>query len=323
MGGKAFTSGPAPLFTPRLPPELYYSLRDHYVSLLSTYYTQAATPIEAPCKTSYGDIDVLVSQPKCMSVNTTTLVKALDAVKCSSNPGSPTASFAVPYPGLQDTYVQLDVHVCPPGLFEWELFHQSHGDLWNLLGTTIRPVGLTANDVGLHVRIPEIEEVNRKRGMLLLTSEPDQVLDFLGLDRDKYQKPFESVEALYQFVLGCRWFSSETYVRAELKANDRKRMAQRELYRRFVEKWLPQNRQFVEMGGERIQGATREDIQELALTVFGKRDQFEQRIQEWRRERSELLEKQESRLRRKADAAKREEYAEAWMNWLERDSPVL
>ena len=323
MGGKAFTSGPAPLFTPRMPPELYYSLRDHYVSLLSIYYTQAATPIEAPCKTSYGDIDVLVSQPKCISINTNTLAKALGAVRSLSTPGSPTASFAVPYPSLQDTYVQLDVHVCPPGLFEWQLFHQSHGDLWNLLGTTIRPVGLTANDVGLHVRVPEIEEVNRKRGMLFLTSEPDRVLDFLGLDRNKYERPFESVEALYQFVLGCRWFSSETYVRAELKANDRKRMAQRELYRRFVDEWLPKNRQFVEMSGERTQGAMREDVQEAALTMFGKREQFEQRIQVWRRERSELLEKQERRLRRRADAAKGEEYAEAWMNWLERDRPVL
>lgn len=323
MGGKAFTSGPTPLFTPRMPPELYCSLRDHYISLLSIYYTQAATPVEAPCKTSYGDIDVLVSQPKSISINTITLAKALDAVKNSSTPGSPTTSFAVPYPGLKDTYVQLDVHVCPPGLFEWQLFHQSHGDLWNLLGTTIRPVGLTANDVGLHLRIPEIEEVNRKRGMLFLTSAPDQVLDFLGLDRDKYKRPFESVQALYQFVLGCRWFNSETYVRADLKANDRKRIAQRELYRRFVDEWLPENRQFVEISEERPQGATREDVQELALNVFGEREEFDKRIQVWRRERSELLEKQERRLERRADAAKLEEYAEAWMNWLERDRPVL
>ena len=323
MGGKAFTSGPTPLFTPRMPPELYYSLRDHYVSLLSDYYTQAASPIEAPCKTSYGDIDVLVSQARSVSVNANTLAKALNAVRTFSTTGSPTASFAVPYPGLKDTYVQLDVHVCPPGLFEWQLFHQSHGDLWNLLGTTIRPVGLTANDVGLHLRIPEIEEVNRKRGMLFLTSEPDQVLDFLRLDRDKYERPFESVEALYQFVLGCRWFSSETYVKADLKANDRKRMAQRELYRRFVDEWLPENRRSVEMDEQRAQGATREDVQELALDVFENREEYHQRIQVWRKERSELLEKQERRLERKAEAAGLEEYAKAWMNWLERDRRVL
>ena len=323
MGGKAFTSGPTPLFTPRMPPELYYSLRDYYISLLSTYYTQAATPIEAPCKSSYGDIDVLVSQPKSISVNTDTLAKALDAVRILSTSGSPTASFAVPYPGLENTYVQLDIHVCPPGLFEWQLFHQSHGDMWNLLGTTIRSVGLTANDVGLHLRIPEIEEVNRRRSMLLLTSEPDQVLDFLGLDRDKYERPFGSVEALYQFVLGCRWFRNEMYVKTELKANDRKRMAQRELYRRFVDEWLPAKRQFVEMHGERAQGATRDDVQKSALNVFGKREEFEKSIQVWRRERSDLLEKQEGRLRRRADAANLEEYAEAWMGWLEGDRPVL
>ena len=323
MGGKAFTSGPTPLFTPQMPPELYYSLRDHYVSLLSNYYTQAASPIEAPCKTSYGDIDVLVSQARSISVNANTLAKAINAVRTCSTTGSPTASFAVPYPGLKDTYVQLDVHVCPPGLFEWQLFHQSHGDLWNLLGTTIRPVGLTANDVGLHLRIPEIEEVNRKRGMLFLTSEPDQVLGFLGLDRDKYERPFESVEALYQFVLGCRWFSSETYVKSDLKANDRKRMARRELYRRFVDEWLPKNRRSVGTDEQTAQGATREDVQELALNVFGNREEYHQRLQVWRNERSELLEKQERRLERKAESAKLEEYAKAWMDWLEPDRRVL
>ena len=156
------------------------------------------------------------------------------------------------------------------GGFEWQLFHQSHGDMWNLLGTTIRPVGLTANDVGLHVRIPEIEEVNRKRSMLFLTSEPDQVLDFLGLDRDKYERPFQSVEALYQFVLGCRWFSGEPYVRAELKANDRKRMAQRELYRRFVDEWLPENKQLVEKSGKRAQGAMRESCPGIGVECFWK-----------------------------------------------------
>ena len=43
----------------------------------------------------------------------------------------------------------------------------------------------------------------------------------------------------------------------------------------------------------------------------------------WRRERSELLEKQARRLKRRADAVKLEEYADAWMNWLERGRPVL
>ena len=320
MGGKVFTSGPAPLSTPRMPPELYYTRRDYYISLLAAYYDQAATPIEAPCKTSFGDIDILVSQPKSPSLDRNTLLEALDAVEAFSTAGSPTTSFAVPYPGLQHAYIQVDVRVCPSGSFGWQLFHQSHGDMWNLLGTAIRPLGLTANDVGLHVRIPDIEKFDRKRGMVFLTNEPDAVLGFLGLDRDKYARPFESVEALYQFVVRFKWFSAEVYVRDGLKANDRKRMVQRDLYRRFVDQWLPKNQSIFDANWE--PRVSRDDVQGLALSIFKKREKFEECIQIWRRDRKELLEKQQIRLKRKADAVKLDEYAGAWMKWLERGRPM-
>jgi hypothetical protein len=214
MGGKAFTSGPTPLDTPRMPPELYHSLRDHCLCLLFPLYEEVATPIEAPSKTSYGDIDILVSRPKSSPKppSTQIIAKNLSAVRVFTTPGSHTTSFALPYPNRSDAYVQVDVHLCPPGTFHWQLFHQSHGDIWNLLGTTIRPFGLTANDAGLHLRIPEIEELNRKRGMLLMTRQPDEVLDFLGLDPDVYAQPFESVEVMYEFVVACRFFRGGTYV---------------------------------------------------------------------------------------------------------------
>lgn len=318
MGGKAFTSGPTPLSTPRIPPELYHRLRDHYLSLLSTLYTQVATPVEAPAKASYGDIDILVSQSKdvCTPPTTENLVKTLSAVRTFRNSGSATTSFVVPYPDHAEEYVQIDVHVCSEGTFEWQLFHQSHGDLWNLLGTTIRPFGLTANDVGLHLRIAEIEELNRKRAMLFLTSEPDDVIDFLGLDIDEYQRPFDSVEAMYEYVVCCRFFRAETYVRDDLKANDRKRMAQRELYARFVDVWVPENAHFIKTRVGRDRRLMREDVQEAALGRWRKRPDFERRVEEWRRESGELKVKQEGRKERKAHAKEAEEYAEAWIGWL-------
>ena len=316
MGGNAFTSGPSPLSTPRMPPSLYDTLRHHYLSLLSNYYTSVATPVEAPSKSSYGDIDILVSEPKDPILNTNSLASPLSAARTFHTSSSPITSFAIPYPGRADAYVQLDVHLCPSGTFKWQLFHQSHGDLWNLLGTTIRPFGLTVNDVGLHLRIPEIEEVNRKRGMLFLTDSPDEVLDFLGLDADVYAQPFSSVEALYEFVVSCRFFRGSMYVREDLKANDRKRMNQRDLYRRFVDDWLPNNTHFVKTHGEKYPGLMKEDVQEVALKRWSKKEEYEMKVEDWRRERRELLDKQEGRLKRKADAVEVEEYVNAWTTWL-------
>lgn len=319
MGGKAFTSGVAPLRTPRMPPEVYYSLRDQYLSLLSTLYAQVATPIEAPSKVSYGDIDILVSQPTTPSVSTECLAKILGAERFTT-PGAATTSFALPYPNLSENHVQVDVHICPTPTFHWQVFHQSHGDLWNLLGTTIRPFGLTANDVGLHLRIGEIEDLNRKRSLILLTNEPSAVLELLGLDEKSYHRPFESEEAMYEYVVGCRFFKGETYVRGDLKANDRKRMAQRELYRRFVDTWLPKNENRIKTHMTRVPTLTRDDVAELVLDRFGKRQEYDRSVRIWRQERTDLLAKQEGRQKRKSDALELEIYGSAWVDWLKRNT---
>ena len=303
-----------------MPPDIYFLLRDHYLQLLSSFYTQIATPIEAPKKASYGDIDIIVSLPKCTSTSAEFLVKVLGAVRIITIPGSPLTSFALPYPNLQNNFIQLDLHLCPPNTFHWQLFHQSHGDLWNLLGTTIRPSGLTANDVGLHVRIEEIEDLDRKRALLFLTCDPDAVLDFLGLDTDAYKRPFESVESMYRYVCECRFFSDERYVRGERKANDRKRMAQRELYRAFIQDWLPENAHLVGQQKEKNALISRGSVLEESLNRFGKREEYEKRVEEGRKEREELLIKQERRQKRKADAAEFDEYASAWMRWLDRNA---
>ena len=92
------------------------------------------------------------------------------------------------------------------------MFHHAFGDLWNLLGTTIRPFGLTANEKGLHIRIEEIELLDRKRSMICLTNDPREVCHLLGLDAARMGLDDDGV------VLGgdgtnCRGFQNmEEYV---------------------------------------------------------------------------------------------------------------
>ena len=320
MGGNAFSSGPSPLLTPRLPPEIYFQIRDHYQCLLRALYKRVSTPIEAPSKSSHGDIDILVSSDSCTnppSPETGVVAALVNAKRTFTTAGSPTTSFAVPYPNLPDNYVQVDVHVCPPETFEWELFHQSHGDLWNLLGTTIRPVGLTANDHGLHLRIEEIEASDRRKSLVFLTKEPEAVVSFLGLDVERYGKPFGSVEEMYGFVKECRFFDASRYGTNGLKANDRKRMKQREIYRRFVEEWVPVYCELPE--DVSTMTPTRAEILEEALETFDKRDEFEAQLKEWRTKQADLLARQEKKKRegRKGLWAEAEAYADGLTSWLE------
>ena len=327
MGGKAFSAGPDPFFTPRLSPALYACLVARISDLLRTVYIHVSTPPPAPSKPSHGDIDMLVCCPSVTPApTTTTLVSLLGAERTISTP--PSCSLAVPHPELANAYVQVDIRVCDDvESWKWELFHHAYGDLWNLLGTTIRPWGLTANDRGLHLRIEEIEVMDRKKSLVWLTKHPRVVCDLLGVDADKLALDSDgvfwfpghghqsngtlaSMEELYAFVLTSRFFRRETYVRSTLKSNDRKRMAQRVGYSLFVDEWLPSHDG--PDGGDPT--LTREGVTEEMLERFNLKAEHDARLKQWRSEQAALQAKKVGREERKRQAMEDEEYANAWMS---------
>lgn len=329
MGGKAFANESPELPTPRMPPFVYHHLRQKYISILSAFYLHVGSPTESPEKSSHGDIDILVSSPRdpIHPPAPAVLTTALSAVK-TINSGS-IKSFAVPYPDEPGVFVQVDVGVCKPALFEWELFHTSYGDLWNILGTAIRSFGLTANDRGLHVRIREIEAVERKQSLVFLTCEPEAVLRFLGLDVAEYRAGWTRVEDMFAFLVRNRFMTKEAYVRRELKCNDRKRMLQRDVYRRFIDDWMPgwdegsgggavhlQKEGGDDNEWEGIRKARRIAVLQEALDQFGKRPEYDAKMVEWRAKRKQWLDKSERREDRKIRAVEEAEYADAWIQFL-------
>lgn len=105
------------------------------------------------------------------------------------------------------------MRTCPDvASWKWELFHHAFGDLWNLLGTTIRPFGLTANENGLHVRIEEIEALDRKKSMIFLTKDPWEVCDLLRLDQERIGIDEEGVVRGGQGIDGRGFRTMEEYV---------------------------------------------------------------------------------------------------------------
>jgi len=135
------------------------------------------------------------------------------------------------------------------------LFKHAHGDIWNLIGSTIRPFGLTVDEEALWLRIPEIEAYDRNRAKVTLTNDPVEVLRFLGLAIGSFwSEPFPSVEAMFNYVTTCRLFwvcpraeeeeeeegnvgragvSGGEVGAKRLKHNDRRRIKGRPVYRRW------------------------------------------------------------------------------------------
>lgn len=237
------------------------------------------------------------------------LAIALCAKRYNHIPQNPTTNFAIPVsdsscnddrPSEDDNDVipchQLDVQVCPKETFDWMVFKKSWGDLWNILGTSIRPFGLTAKETGLYVRIPQIEEQNAKKSLLLLTRSPEETLGFLGLDKESYGDGFSSVEEMLRFACSSRFFRRERYVKDELKTSDRKRMEKRPLYRTFVEDYLAA-RPEVRCGDDASEGddtqvgnangVTRDSVLKEAIDIFDARLQYQTMMEEWKSKQQE------------------------------------
>src|SRR5687767_4993582 len=148
MGGSAFSVGPDPLDTPRMPPDVYEAVKAHCSAKLQELFICVASPIEGPGKTDYGDVDILLAWPKTPFADKST---ALDAVKSTlsarraiMNLGETSANFAIPWPSdnqdhtSQSKFIQVDVRICDTlQSLHWILFKHAHGDIWNILGSMI------------------------------------------------------------------------------------------------------------------------------------------------------------------------------------------
>ncbi len=300
MGGLAFADERPPLHTPRMPPEVYTDTRDDLLGTLRKFYAQATCPIEGPGKTDHGDIDILVAEPL-NDFDSDQIAAAIGAVKHKKTGGSQTTHFAVPWPTLphpfsvgsiandtsavaswehDQTYIQLDLHICTSASFTWEVFHQTHGDFWNIIGSTIRRLGLTPSNSGFYVRIEEIEARNKNAARILLTTSPSETLTFLGLDETRYWQKFETVDELFAYAATCRFFDPRKYdparTKGDLKANDRARAKKRAVFRKWVEEYLPA--QFDDAPADAAAVTmSKEEVVEEAKRWFGVTKKFEER----------------------------------------------
>ncbi|TVY82865.1 hypothetical protein LSUE1_G004155 [Lachnellula suecica] len=314
MGGQAFATHSPPLPTPRMPPEVFQLVLSQTHLVLRQYYSQVESPIESPGKPSFGDVDFLVHgamtkefDPANIEWNIVAenLMYVLGAVASIQQPGTSIVNLAVPWPaeGGEDKYVQIDIHyLTSPERFQWELFHSAHGDMWNILGSTIRRFGLTVNDRGLYLRIPEIELLDRKKSLVFLTESPSEVLEFIGLDESQWWKRFEDQDKMFEYAAGCRLFwvrqiddeEAEFDVvgdlpadggqeggaagRKKLKHNDRQRMSKRPIFWDWINEFIPRCR---EEGRFTVQKTTREDVREEAFQKFGVQKEYEEKLANW------------------------------------------
>ncbi|TQS39336.1 hypothetical protein Golomagni_00144 [Golovinomyces magnicellulatus] len=315
MGGTAFAQHNPPIPTPRLCRPLY----EDVLNLLRNYYTHVASPIEAPGKETYGDLDILVCEPLEASLDESQksreelalkLKDILDAKAYIVKKGDAIVNFAIPLPHRprmeskenkpeEEIFVQVDIQLCSACQdFNYSYFHSSHGDLWIILSLIIKPYGLWVNNRGMYLRIASIELQDQKKSLVFLTSDPAVILEFIGLDQEKWWKEMDSKDDIFNYAASCRMFNiddaeqmpefisasyhpdGEGYEQKKLNHQIRRRYFTRPLFRAWVDDFIPKCRS-KRLYPKLSSPLTRDHIKHEAFFKFNVKREFEQKEREW------------------------------------------
>jgi len=281
MGGQAFadmaTDSGKSVHIPRMPSALYNNISAEYQQKLETLFERVVIPREAPAKADHGDVDFLVQGilPNTSGKDIWTAIEDMLGAELHFSRGN-SHSYAVPHPTIPEAYVQIDVELSPgdgtpnsADYFEWTRFMKGDSDLLQIMGISHRPLGLTCNDQGLHVRVEEIEPYNKKKALLFLTRKPNEAMEFYGLDVNRYWSGFTDETDLFDWVSSGRFFSQSVFESRVEKSNDRSRHAKRPMYRRFIEEFMP-----VHPDKGVANRWTRQQVLQEALDVFRKHAEY-------------------------------------------------
>jgi hypothetical protein len=144
----------------------------------------------------YGDVDFLVCCPLHCKDDTTldtfpwqSIVSLIKQVLNTTHgrQGHLTRDcmyFAIDAPhGEEDYFIQIDVKVCfKPELFDWCHFELNYASNSKMIGSMVKPLGLTMDPEGIHIRVKEIEETNFPGSMVWISKDPKDALRIVGLD---------------------------------------------------------------------------------------------------------------------------------------------
>ena len=194
-----------------------------------------------------------------------------------------TNSFAIQLPEDGDRFFQLDVQTCKKGSLEWASVIYGYGDIWHIIGSTVTRFDLAIDDSGLHARVKKIEGTSRKDCRLFLTSDPQEMMDFLGLDGLKYEQGFSNLDELFTWAVSMPFFQTKIFQKETTSADQQRIREKRPMYAKFVTEWLPQTMSSNGRVNEDKTGVTPVDdgkgLLNKALLRFHKREDYERLVE--------------------------------------------
>lgn len=221
MGGNAFAR--SDITVTRIDDQLHRQSAATFQVILERFYNQVLLPPSAPGKEDHGDIDFLVSEAKARQggeklrgeigeevVGIEEVVgQELGAAAVYRN--NAMTSYAIPHPQQSNLHIQLDTHLCDPTYLPWILFLTSYGALVPILGSVHHRLGLIINDKGFWVQLDLPKGANecgipKPEMVVFMTLDPERMMEFMGLDAERYRTGFEDEEQVFHWIREGRFF---------------------------------------------------------------------------------------------------------------------
>jgi hypothetical protein len=225
MGGKLYN-------LPRMPQTQYLEremhLRDALTPLLEGKFH---IPRFYGNKPDFGDMDVIVAQRPDWATFRLELVQHLGIGEYKTV----GAVFSTVYDGLQ-----TDFFTVPEKYLHSTYTFMCFNDLGNLLGRMVRRFNLKWGEQGLSYVFRRLE--GAYSADLELTQDFARVCEFLHLDYAQWQRGFDSLEGMFEWVMCSPYFSVAPYL-DDLEGKLEKRLRERPTMRRFIEYLREHNHQ--------------------------------------------------------------------------------
>ena len=219
MGGNLFKLG-------RIPKEKYIKIEREIRQYLNLKLDNAyRIPRYYANKLDFGDLDIIINSDR-LADNweeiRQEIVKDLNIQQYKSN----GRVFSTVYQNFQ-----IDYFTTSDEFFESTYNYLSFNDLGNLIGKICRRFNLKYGEKGL-AYVYRRELGNYKKD-LTITTNFKEISNFLKLNYDKWEKGFNNLEEIYQWVIDSPYFSVQPYLLRSTTLNNR--IKNRPTIQKFIE----------------------------------------------------------------------------------------
>jgi len=214
MGGTAIKT----ITTRRYSVEEYERLLPEILDMSKGMFSKMHPTTYFKSKDSFGDMDILCLIDKEES-------EYIELIKNTFNPRGISKNHNVISFEYKD--LQIDFILTIEENWETSKIYYSYNDLSQYIGKIANQFGLKFGVEGFKYKVGNVN--------VIITKDHNLALQFLGFNSDRYNKGFDSMDEIYEFVMSSKYFHPDFFKLENLSKVQQERDSRRKNYMRFLE----------------------------------------------------------------------------------------